>query len=1001
MRTLTAGQSTEFALTDIAPVVTVDIIQKSPPTTLYRYANRAVFTGGNNYAAMIDLPTFRDGLDTPIFWGLAQASDVTLRIINTADLYDTLAALGTSVYYRFRVGTMAAGFSFLYLGDYEYKGGPAGREYATLRLQPLWPMAGELTKPQIKDWFSDAVFNRTAGMPLAYGDFENSPITASTKSSKILRLYVTGNAYLLGFNSNVSNGLGASGTLRGRTAVANTAQFLELTGVVGTFAIGNTLTGGLTVTDIEIVQTPVSEGYLSSQAKFVKALNYKQGEYVFNRAEYQYIEAAFIEAGSISQVTAIPTFSNFRGSALVVNGVGAGLISIYADRTSVYTPTEREGYLYIGIDPNFEILQYKLREVYPLSSLTPSARLTATISSGSLNATTADTSGLKIGYLVHGPGIQTETYIDDITSPTAFTLTKTAGISATVTLYFPMIFDVIGRALFGSSNALTHIAGTPLLLMNWYGVVTKDGASIIRAHAFTEEAVSLGVIKNQTYTNSALTTTEYGADWWLLEQTAGDVNAISTTQAIPEGRLTLFNAAGVAQGGLFYYKRIHIQSTYTSGLLRTADNYIYLNEASTVANILPGWYVQQQTGTFRAYFRQKAATPQYLGFGFNYASNFEANAGRSYIEAVLSNGETARLGFKPAVTDPPKNYVRCLFYLEMSQTSVTYSGYNSILGVSLDMGGFVNSTVPATAGHTTQKISIDLTAYISEVYKTYPLDKWVFNLKIYPSPAITPFTIRIYETKLVFVVEDTSEGFTLSERTLCVSGKMAKDDANGTFTGTANGSIEKAADVGYHFLNKIAGVPVSQIDTTSFAAVRNAARLLAFQELGGIDPKDFISRVLWHNSTVGRMSQDLKLKAFAIGTASGVSFTEAIMAADSYSVEYIDDVYGRVEVRYGYNPITGETTTASYGSSGEIWRPSWTLWVNSTAVAADILTALRKIMTARWRRASFETRLDTIKAEPGDAVTDFKLGASYLLEQEIRLDQPLAIRIRLQDDPNK
>jgi hypothetical protein len=121
------------------------------------------------------------------------------------------------------------------------------------------------------------------------------------------------------------------------------------------------------------------------------------------------------------------------------------------------------------------------------------------------------------------------------------------------------------------------------------------------------------------------------------------------------------------------------------------------------------------------------------------------------------------------------------------------------------------------------------------------------------------------------------------------------------------------------------------------------------------------------------------------------------MAAGSYSLEYVDEIYGRVIVQYGFNPITGETTTATYGSSGEIWRPSWTLWVNSAAVASDIMTALAPILTVRQRRVSLDTRLDTIKAEPGDSVTEFKTGAGYLLEQEINAARPLGVSVRIQE----
>ena len=72
---------------------------------------------------------------------------------------------------------------------------------------------------------------------------------------------------------------------------------------------------------------------------------------------------------------------------------------------------------------------------------------------------------------------------------------------------------------------------------------------------------------------------------------------------------------------------------------------------------------------------------------------------------------------------------------------------------------------------------------------------------------------------------DADEVFTFQafDQTIRLDAKGFKDDSSGTYTGTANASIELAPDIAHFLLRVILGQPASTIDTASFVAARSVA----------------------------------------------------------------------------------------------------------------------------------------------------------------------------------
>jgi hypothetical protein len=149
-----------------------------------------------------------------------------------------------------------------------------------------------------------------------------------------------------------------------------------------------------------------------------------------------------------------------------------------------------------------------------------------------------------------------------------------------------------------------------------------------------------------------------------------------------------------------------------------------------------------------------------------------------------------------------------------------------------------------------------------------------------------------------------------------------KDDASGTYTGSANALIQLAPDVTQFLLRRVLRIPSRDVDSFSFVAARTTSPQLLGVYLGGLAS---VQGGAGAGSTLQDILDKLEVGAYAditvdalgrwfwvprIDDVSGYAATVAVVLANADFLEFaagrsLEDVYHVVRLNYAQDPSTG------------------------------------------------------------------------------------------------
>lgn len=158
-----------------------------------------------------------------------------------------------------------------------------------------------------------------------------------------------------------------------------------------------------------------------------------------------------------------------------------------------------------------------------------------------------------------------------------------------------------------------------------------------------------------------------------------------------------------------------------------------------------------------------------------------------------------------------------------------------------------------------------------------------------------------------------------SEHVVRIDATGLKDDASGTYTGTAGGTIQKGADIVRYIVSVLLRRP-DAIDGASFASARSSApQNLAIYLKQPTNLRDVLDRIEWSCGADVVVDGD-GLFYFTVADATVPPNVVDLMERDFLSdpaIAYEDsDLYQTVKVTFDEDPTTGEVRTRSATNSG-------------------------------------------------------------------------------------
>lgn len=241
----------------------------------------------------------------------------------------------------------------------------------------------------------------------------------------------------------------------------------------------------------------------------------------------------------------------------------------------------------------------------------------------------------------------------------------------------------------------------------------------------------------------------------------------------------------------------------------------------------------------------------------------------------------------------------------------------------------------------------------------------------------TDYTQDLTNGTITIILNGGSDPFILR-----VDATGYRDDASGTYTGSANAVIKKGPDILRFILGRVVDAArdlgANAIDNASFVAARTDCP----QELGvylgddTITTQDFLDR--------------LEVSGFAdiVTSGAGTIFYNARATQSADGAPHLrdrdflafagwlsaDDVYGTVEVRYDRDPTTGEWLSASATSDGTALvqgRPhprAFESWLIDGGDADDAVTQLQALAAAPIRQFEVACKGKLLQSKVGDLV---------------------------------
>lgn len=153
-----------------------------------------------------------------------------------------------------------------------------------------------------------------------------------------------------------------------------------------------------------------------------------------------------------------------------------------------------------------------------------------------------------------------------------------------------------------------------------------------------------------------------------------------------------------------------------------------------------------------------------------------------------------------------------------------------------------------------------------------------------------------------------------TDHVLRVDARGYKDDASGTYTGSAAALIEKGPDIVRLLWRRFLGFPLTLIDVTTFAAARTtAAEQLGIYLGGKTSTKDVFDRVEWscRADIVIDGAGVVYFNPYTSDVPAGAIRVEERDLIGVTEESALTDTYARIDVLYDRDPSTGTAKTRS------------------------------------------------------------------------------------------
>lgn len=302
--------------------------------------------------------------------------------------------------------------------------------------------------------------------------------------------------------------------------------------------------------------------------------------------------------------------------------------------------------------------------------------------------------------------------------------------------------------------------------------------------------------------------------------------------------------------------------------------------------------------------------------------------------------------------------------------------YADLLALQMNAAG-PGSGISATYSNTTHKFTLSWSGGgVFELYLSSGTNKHRNAL------VIAGFTASADKTGAASYLSDEAVFSDSDAPILRVDATGYKDDAGGTYTGTANVAIQKGPDILRFLLLRVPDVALDagarQIDDASFTAARTScpqplAVYLGNEALTVADVIDRLEAGGFADVVVDGAGIVYYVFRDGVIPASAPSFLDRdYLTFEGYIVG--DDAYGTVVVRYKQNPATGEWKSRSATNEetillhGRSHEREFLTFLRDEADAANAVTKMQVLARAPTRHFAFAVKGALLRSKIGDLV---------------------------------